>query len=272
MLTIILAIIAILLLIALLYLNLIKPEIAESTKLSPLMGHYYAHRGFHDNRGDAPENSLLSFRRAAEKGYGIELDVQLSSDGEVVVFHDDTTDRICGVDRKVSECSFAELGEMSLLSTKQNVPLLSEALSVVAGRVPIVVELKPYGDKTALCVAVNRVLSKYDGVYCIESFHPDIVTWYRHNRPDVIRGQLSAGYNNPLNPKFFVLSYLLTNFKARPNFIAYDHAASGNLSFNICRTLFRATTVAWTIKSQDQLNRARKKFDLFIFEGFIPEE
>ncbi len=258
-----------------LYLFCIMPSLASKKgKHSPdcLKKRYYAHRGFHDNTGDAPENSLLSFERAVQKGYGIELDVQLSSDNEVVVFHDETLERMCGVTNKVPEFTLDELSKKSLLGTEQNIPTLSEVLSCVDGRVPLLVELKPYGDVNTLCTAVDRVMSGYDGDYIIESFHPDIVTWYRRNRPNILRGQLSGVFKGYHQIKLITLKYLLTNIKARPDFIAYESEGKNNLSLLLCRNLFCACAVTWTIRSQEQLKECKNHFDVFIFEGFEPSE
>ncbi len=263
-----------LLIVLALYLFCIMPNIAsKKDKRSPdcLEKRYYAHRGFHDNSGDAPENSRLSFERAAQKGYGIELDVQLSLDNEVVVFHDDTLKRICGTNQKVSSLSKQELSQHKLLGSDECIPTLSDVLKCVDGRVPLLVELKPYGDLDKLCCAVNKILSDYDGDYIIESFHPNIIRWYRVHRPDISRGQLSGVFKGYHDIKLKMLKYLLTNINARPDFIAYESLGKNNISLLLCRNLFRACAVTWTIRSQKELNECKNHFDVFIFEGFEPK-
>ena len=99
--------------------------------------------------------------------------------------------------------------------------------------------------------------------------------WYRKNRPQVIRGQLSSSFKEPGKPEKFVhmlVHYLLTNVAARPDFIAYDHQHKGNISRVLCRKVFGALSVAWTLKSQQEMDAAKKDFDLFIFEQFIPKD
>ncbi len=252
--------------VVILYLYAIRPSVDKRNAFNELKVHYYAHRGLHDDNKEVPENSLKAFELAVQSGHGMELDVQLSADGEVVVFHDEDTKRLCGVDKKVSQLTYAELCEMRLADTDEKIPLFSELLKTVDGKTPLIVELKPYNDVDKLCRAVNKLLDGYDGLYCIESFNPFVVEWYRKNHPNVIRGQLSCKFKAGL--KFFLVEMLLTNIVTRPDFIAYNHRDRNNLSLTLCRKLFGANTVAWTIRSQDELNSAKNHFDLFIFESF----
>lgn len=110
----------------------------------------------------------------------------------------------------------------------------------------------------------------------MESFHPFAVKWFRDNRPDVIRGQLSTNYwKDNLNRKWyekFALTNLLVNCISRPDFIAYNHKWKNNLSYRICRRLFPVENVAWTIKNQEELEEAEKTFDVIMFDSFIPEK
>ena len=108
----------------------------------------------------------------------------------------------------------------------------------------------------------------------MESFHPFAVQWYKKNRPDVVRGQLSANFKKEGQKESvqeWLVHSLLINVLGRPDFVAYSHKSANNLSRNLTR-LWGATAVAWTIRSQEELNRNKKNFDLFIFEGFIPKE
>ena len=256
--------------IVVLYLFLIMPRIA-SRPMQEFKDVYVAHRGFHDNDSDAPENSAKAMRLAVENGYGIELDVQLTKDEKVVVFHDASLKRVCGVDAKVNSMTYEELQQLHLLNSEEKIPLFSEVLKIIDGKVPLVMEIKMVDSKTRVCELANEELEGYKGVYCMESFHPFAVQWYKKNRPDVIRGQLSANFKKEDNKEGFqewLVHHLLTNVLARPDFVAYSHKSAGNLSRNLCR-FFGATAVAWTIKSQEQYKKARPHFDLFIFDSFI---
>lgn len=266
------------LLLAALYLFAIAPRLSGRPDPGALLGRHYAHRGLHDNSSPAPENSMAAFRRAVDAGYGIELDVQLTRDRVPVVFHDETLDRVCGVSGAVRDYTFEQLQAFPLLRSQERIPRFSDVLALVGGRIPLIVELKLHehasaADVDALCTLADGLLSRYDGPYCIESFHPLAVLWYRRRRPQIIRGQLSCSFGGPGHrraPGELIVQLLLSDFLTRPDFIAYDHQHKGCLSRVLCRRLFRALSVAWTIRSQAELDAARGDFDLFIFEGFIP--
>lgn len=258
-----------------LYLFLIAPRMWKKPDRTPLLNVLYAHRGLFDTKTDAPENSLPAFQKAVEAGYGIELDVQLSKDGIPVVFHDASLKRMCGVEGNVWDYPLSELKQLKLADSNAEVPTLAEVLDVVDGKVPLIIEYKLYVPQTKVCRLVNDLLRSYTGAYCIESFHPLALLWYRRHRPDVVRGQLCMEFWNEDkyrgNPFFFVLSYLVTNAAARPDFIAYKHSDASNLSFRLTKRM-GALSVAWTIKNQTQLEEAKKHFDLFIFDSFIPKK
>lgn len=263
------------LLLAAVYLFLIAPRLAARPDAAHLLGWHYAHRGLHDNKTCAPENSMPAFRKAVDAGYGIELDVQLTRDRIPVVFHDETLERVCGVQGNVRDYTFEELQQFTLCKSDERIPLFADVLRLVDGRVPLIVEIKIHESASVVCSAADALLAQYKGAYCIESFHPAAVRWYKKNRPQIVRGQLSANFNKPGKREPFVqtlVHYLLTNCICRPDFIAYDHRSKGNLSRLVCRRLFRALSVAWTIRSAKELDAAKNDFDLFIFEGFVPDK
>jgi len=242
--------------------------------MKPFMGRLYAHRGLHDNRSDAPENSLTAFRRAVERGFGIEMDIQTTKDGVPVVFHDFTLKRVCAAEGRVRDYTFKELQQFRLCGSDQRIPAFEEVLKLVDGRVPLIVEVKM--DRfldASVCAAGDRLLSGYKGFYCVESFHPLALLWYRRHRPGVVRGQLSddfyrEGYRGPL---YFLLQYLLFNWLGKPDFVAYCHRYPNMISSKICRKLYKNASAAWTIKNEEELARARKNFDMYIFESFFPD-
>lgn len=235
----------------------------------PFMYRNFAHRGLHKRDKSVPENSIAAFERASAKGYGMELDVQLSKDGEVVVFHDDTLNRVCGVDSRVDEKTYAELKKMSLCGTEETIPLFSEVLKTVRGRGPLIVELKNGRSNRELCEKTYELLKAYNGEYCIESFNPFIVRWFRKNAPEIVRGQLASpprDYGGEVNNiSAFVLGNLLLNFMARPQFIAYKIAPKP-FTVKLCEAL-GAMKVCWT--SHDWVNE--KSYDVVIFEFYKPK-
>jgi glycerophosphoryl diester phosphodiesterase len=258
---------------AVLYLAAICPRL-KRPDMKALYGVYYAHRGLHDNKTDAPENSMAAFEKAVQGGYGIEFDVQLTKDRVPVVFHDETLLRVCGVDRKVRDCTWDELQQYRLCGSDATIPLLSDVLALVNGQVPLIIEIKAHESPAEVCRWSDPLIAAYNGPYCVESFDPRIIVWYRKNRPEVIRGQLSSCFHKPEkreSPVQTIVHYLLMNFMAKPDFIAYDHQHKHNLSRVLACRLFGALSVAWTIRSQQELDAARDAFALFIFEGFLPE-
>ncbi len=257
------------------YLLLIMPRIIGKPDMTPYLGWLYAHRGLHDNKSEAPENSLAAFDKAVAAGFGIELDIQLTKDGQVVVFHDDTLKRVCGIEGKISDYTYEQLQEFHLCESKERIPLFTQVLQMVDGRVPLIVEFKGNNSiRVDLCPVADAILQKYKGVYCMESFNPLMVAWYRKNRPEVVRGQLSERFfsNGRKTVLYFVLENLLLNFYAKPDFIAYKWSDYKNISRRLCRNLYGITAVTWTIQNQESYEVSRRHFDLFIFDSFIPED
>lgn len=267
--------IVILLVMVILYMLAIMPRMRHKPDKKPFQGVLYAHRGLHDNETEAPENSMAAFRKAVEAGYGIELDVQLSKDQVPVVFHDFTLKRVCGVEGKVSDYTYDELQKFQLYKSRERIPRLEDFLKMVGGRVPLIVELKIEWTDVAVCPQVDERLRQYKGAYCIESFNPLGLLWYRKHHNSVMRGQLSDAFLQEAGMKgilYFALEHMLLNFVTKPDFVAYNHKYYWTLSRQICKKLYRNLAVAWTIKSQKELEARKKDFDLFIFDSFIPEK
>ncbi len=268
-----LGVIGVLLLAAALYFWMIMPRVNHRPDMTYFKEWMYAHRGLHDNGSEAPENSMRAFQKAVEAGFGIELDIQLSKDGVVVVFHDFTLKRACGRPGKVGDYTWKELQGFSLFGSGERIPRLEDVLKMVAGRVPLIVEFKIERTNLSLCPAADQLLRDYGGSYCMESFNPLAVWWYRRNHRDIVRGQLSDGFLREKEYRGllgFLLQNLCLNWLGRPDFIAYNHKYPNILSRKLCRELYKSTAAAWTIKSREQLARAKKNFDLFIFDSFVP--
>lgn len=257
----------------LLYLFLIRPRLKRPDSL-PFQNIFYAHRGLHHPQNNIPENSLTAFSLAAEAGYGIELDVQLSADGVPVIFHDALLGRMCGIDKRVDSLTFSELRALHLLNTQEKIPSLSEVLQLVAGKVPLLVEIKMDHMDFQIPQKIDELLSAYHGPYCIESFHPAALWWYRLHRPDVYRGQLSTHFNvenHTFSPMQFLLGKMVLNIISRPDFISYNRRFGKDLSLFLCRSVFGARCAGWVIRSEKELESSRKTFDMYIFEDFLPQ-
>lgn len=249
---------------------LLAPGTSSRRQREPFMGTNVAHRGLHSRDKSVPENSLEAFRLAAEAGYGIELDVQFSKDKQVVVFHDDTLDRVCGVHARVDELTYDELKELRLCGSDQIIPLFTEVLGVIRGRSPIICELKNGRNNRELCEKTYEIISGYRGDICVESFNPIIVAWFRFHAKDLLRGQLAQptrfyDAETMSAPLAYALGHTLFNCLARPQFIAY-RIGFRPLSVRMSE-LLGAMRVGWT--SHEPRNEAGR--DTVIFEFYRPK-
>lgn len=257
----------------LLYLFLICPSFQRPDD-SHLRGWLYAHRGLHDGNVNVPENSMEAFRLAVENGYGMELDVQLTRDGKLIVHHDGSLKRVCGVDKLIKDTDYADL---PLLPDGTKIPLLSEVLSLVDGRTPIIVEVKHNGGAAKNAAGAWEVLRDYQGPYCVESFDPTAMYYFRKHAPHIIRGQLASGgkwKREDLNyPSYIALKYLLVHVLSRPHFVSYSVPEDRTIAPWLMKHVFRPYLACWTVRSQQVLDDAYAQgYQYPIFELFKPEK
>jgi len=243
------------------YLALIAPRLSMRHGMSKFIGKVFAHRGIYG--GDIRENSLEAFAAAIDNGYGIELDVRVSADGQAMVYHDTGLARIFGENTLISEL------DSDTLRRDYDIPTLQDALDLINGAVPLIIELKCDDTDLSVCPITMDVLKNYEGDFAVQSFNPLALRWMKQHYPDVIRGQLSSSFaleDGMLSPQYFAIEHLLTNCIAKPDFISYNHKYSGNLSLNICRNLYKTPTFAWTLRSSDQWSKCADHFDSYICE------
>ena len=233
----------------------------------------YAHRGLH-HQPDSPENSLAAFRAAIENGYGAELDVHLTADGNLAVIHDSSLLRTAGEDVAVEDLTLEELKQYRLEGTEEPIPLFEEVLALFEGKTPLIVELKPErGNAALLAEAACAMLDRFRVTYCIESFDPRALIWLRKNRPEIVRGQLSGNLTEAKNakqpkPLLWALKHLLMNAAVQPDFIAYDHHFRRIPELKICRLLYGVQEVSWTVRSEEEASALEAQKCLIIFESF----
>lgn len=259
-----------------LYLLAIMPRMIKRPRFDEFKQWDYAHRGFYDNESEAPENSMAAFKKAIENDYGIELDVQLTKDNVLVVFHDDSLERVFGIDKLVGDMTYEELQELELFNSKEKIPKFEDVLKLVNGQVPLIIEYKIRGTNPIVCEKAEELLANYNGMYCVESFNPLGVLWYKKNKPEIVRGILSddyvkEGYGDYPPIAYEILHNLLLNFYIKPDFVAYDVKYTNDLSRTLCKKLYKAPAVAWTITSQKEIEDNIDNYDIFIFEGFVPQ-
>ena len=266
----------------LLYLFAISPRIFGRPKnLSIFASTKFAHRGLHDDGTYAPENSMKAFELAMQAGYGIEMDIQLTKDKRLIVFHDDDFDRVArredgtAVPGAVKNYTLEEIRGFHLFGTEQRIPTLEEFLALVDGKTPILLEYKTAGNDPEICKYADPLLREYKGPLCIQSFDPMVVGWYRKHNPGMVRGQLATQFNKNEPGKYTHIKYTLVanlylNVVARPDFIAYEVTYADTPSLVLCHKLFGAPAFAWTVNTQEKLEMAQKKFDTVIFEDIRP--
>lgn len=263
----------ILLLLAVLYLLSMMGRTGHPD-LPKLRGWKYAHRGLHGN--GVPENSMEGFRRALEKGYGIEFDVHLLKDGGLAVIHDAKLLRTTGAEGVVEDLTVEDLPNYRLEGTQETIPTFQEVLQLFDGKAPLIIELKAEGGNyAALSQAVCQALEGYEGAYCIESFDPRCILWLRKNQPDVIRGQLAANFaRSKASGQGLLLDIVLTNlmmnFMTQPDFIAYKFQDRKGLAPKLCDKFWKIQSVSWTLRRQEELDEAVSEGSLPIFEYFEP--
>ena len=260
----------IILLIALAALAFLTHPSLRYSKMKRWRGERFAHRGLHSPDMGIVENTLPAFEAARDAGYGMELDIQFSRDMQVVVFHDDDLQRLCGDPRKVCQLTLEELRALKLAGTDARIPTLKEVLAAVNGRTPLLIELKNGGKNRRLCEALKDLIRDYPGEYIVESFNPLIVMWFRFHAPQVARGQLvdaMPSYIPTVDPvSGFFMAGLLLNFLSRPDFVAYNAAAPRFFSPHFQRFMFRTPMAAWTVRDMDMAALAEKRREICIFE------
>lgn len=253
-----------------LYLYAIWPR---TTRISDVMQYnhaMFAHRGYHNKEKLIPENSMAAFQAAVAKGYGIELDIHITKDGKLAVFHDDTLERMCQESGNVESYTLEELRRFHLLNTTEKIPELTEVLAYVEGRVPLLIELKIPGRNLAVCKASYEALKDYTGKFMVQSFNTMGLYWYRKNAPEILRGQLSSNLtiSEEKEPYLlrFLIKYLFLNMLGRPDFISYKLKDLPNMNVSLCRELFGTPVAVWTLRTESALEQGQSKYNMCIFE------
>lgn len=233
-----------------------------------------AHRGLHD--AVSPENSLAAFERACAYGYPIELDVQLTADGEVVVVHDQDLAHMTGEPGLVRSMAYEQIRRARLVGSDQHVPTLDEVLTLVDARVPVLVEIKNFGSVGDLERRVLAAVHGYRGAVAVQSFNPMSMRYFRLQAPGIARGQISGPFRDidldgaqMSRASRVVLRTMALNALSRPHFIAYQLEGLPAAAVSLRRRLGLPVLV-WTVRSPEDETRARRFADNIIFEDYLP--
>ncbi|HMB12815.1 MAG TPA: glycerophosphodiester phosphodiesterase family protein [Roseovarius sp.] len=239
-----------------------------------------AHRGLHDVADARPENSRAGITAAIAAGYGIEIDLQLSRDGQAMVFHDYDLGRLTGETGPVRQRDAADLARIQLKGAAEGIPDLSEILDLVAARVPLLIELKDqHGQMGETCGTLERAtaqaLAGHDGPVAVMSFNPHMVLRMAALAPDIPRGIVTCGYT----PEDWPLLRAETRERLRvvadygPSesvFVSHDVSDLGNPRLSKLHA-DGAVILCWTVRSVEEEARARTVADNITFEGYLPD-
>lgn len=234
-----------------------------------------AHRGLHD--GNRPENSISAFRAAVNAGYAIETDVRLSKDGRLVVFHDDTLFRMTGTAQKVENLTADELSQFRLMGTHERIPLFSAFLEELAGKAPLLLEIKnmPDTDTEEYIAKISEALENYKGEYAVQSFQPFYVKAFKELRPEIMCGVLGTAQSSKEDfggslfwrIKARAVRNMSFNNRIKPDFISYHFSDYPLKAID----KFKGIKLAWTIRSETDEKCARKFAQNIIFENYLPK-
>jgi glycerophosphoryl diester phosphodiesterase len=233
-----------------------------------------AHRGLHDISSGVVENTASAFAAAITRGYAIECDLQLTKDGEAVVFHDEHVERLTEGRGIVTDLTAAEMRALTIRRSGDHVQTLGQLMAQVKGEVPLIIEIKSHWDgDERLARRAIELLQGYSGPYCLMSFDPDVIAAVRRMSPETIRGMVAergfdSYYDSLPLPKQMELRTLSHMVRTRPDFISFY---VGELPWAPVTALRAAgmPVITWTIRSPAEARTALRYSDQITFEGFM---
>ena len=227
---------------------------------------FIAHRGLHKNKM-IPENSMLAFKAAIEKNYAIEFDINITKDNQIVVFHDDDLNRLCNKKENIEDVSYDFLKDLNLYESNEKIPLLKELLDEVAGKIPLIIEIKKHKNIGLLENILLEMLKEYKGEYFICSFEKDILLWLEKNKPKEIRGLIFESL--PIKfKKYEKIAFLYKYFKSKADFISLEDKLIDSSIYDFCKKK-ELDILVWTIKDKKSFQNIDKKVSAVIFENFL---
>lgn len=234
-----------------------------------------AHRGLHDRSTGITENSISAVRAAMGAGLAVEVDLQCAADRMPIVFHDATLDRLTAETGDVAARSVEALAQIPLRDSADCILSLPALLSLVNGHVPLILEVKSTWTREGTFENnIAKLLESYSGPVAVMSFDPHCIAAFRQAAPNLPRGLIADRFDDPDHWsqlsfwRRFAMRNLLTAAIARPNFIAYDIDALPAVAPLAARFLFGLPLLTWTVKTEEQRDRALRYADAMIFEGF----
>ncbi|CAN1556570.1 UgpQ Glycerophosphoryl diester phosphodiesterase [Rhabdaerophilaceae bacterium] len=248
-------------------------------ELNAVFARKIAHRGFHDSRSGVIENTSAAFSAALAGGYGMECDIQPSADGEAMVFHDFTLDRLTHTQGRVDRLNATDLKAVRFRQGSGAMQSLDDLLTQISGREPLVIELKSRFDgNTRIATRVAALVADYAGPLVLKSFDPAMIVALRDAGVKQPLGVVGMGIISYEYPDFGVLTagqkHELANLlhfgQSRPDFLSWHHGDLASAVPYLCRTGIGMPLMSWTIRSQADADLARPHIDQIVFEGFSP--
>lgn len=230
----------------------------------------FAHRGLHNNKQNIPENSLLAFKRAFDKGYGIELDLHLIKDKSLIVFHDSSLMRLAKVDLKVEDNNYEDLKKIKLLQSGENIPLLSDLLEILPKGTPMLVEFKANKYYKEMIESFIQMMESREVIFAIQSFDPRVLHYFKKKAPNMLRGQIAESTKSKRTIANFFMNVFLYNVFTKPDFINYHFEDLPNKRIDKLKKK-GITIISYTVKSQKSFDFIKSRYDNCVFEGFEPK-
>ncbi|UES45149.1 glycerophosphodiester phosphodiesterase family protein [Roseibium aggregatum] len=249
-------------------------------ELEAIFARPIAHRGYHDADNGVIENTPTAIQHAIDKNFAIEVDVQETADGEALVFHDYTLERLAEGTGRVIDLAASELTSIHMKTGTDKLWLLNDLFDLVDGRVPLVVEIKSLMRRDAQMDFVRHVTDQvagYKGPACIKSFDPDMLSIAKARNASVLRGIVADGaepgpdYARYSRVDRFILRHILHAPRTRPHFISYGVKDLPKAGPSLLRSVFKVPLMSWTVRTTEQREKADRYADQIVFEGFDPD-
>lgn len=228
---------------------------------------HIAHRGLHNK--DFPENSMEAFLHAVQHNYDFELDLQLTKDNQIVVFHDQNLMRLCGIDKRISHMLYKDLKDVSISSTKSTIPLFKDVLDSIPSSTHLMIELKTSMKNRKLVKRFLSLMSHYTFSYVVQSFDPRIVSLLRKKAPNIVRGYITKNrqVSNILLNGF--IKILPIHFWCKPNYYVYKLEDLPNKLMDKMKAK-GYPILSYTARTKTELAFIKEHYDNAVFEGFLP--
>ncbi len=237
-------------------------RVYDNDKYRGLLRRPFAHRGVHN---EYPENSLPAFKQAVDMGLGIELDVHLSKDGQIVVFHDDNLKRMVGANEYIKFLTYEQIQQYNLAETEYKIPLLKQVLDLVKGKVPILIEIKTNNNMKKLVPALKQELEGYKGEVFIQSFSPFALRRCYKVMPNILRGQLSSFFVHDhlrFYKKIPIKKLFFKSF-SHIDFVSYNLENLPNKYVN----KMDVPVLAWTVRTEEDYDKAKQNANNVIVDN-----